>query len=487
MRKQGELANRWISKFWSIASGVGVRTKILGIGLGLVFLLGAVVILVVRASLRNVATQELEFSAVSIAEDLADSSTDAILVNNQFRLYQLISETKGNHVDIRYLFVVDPNGRVLAHTFGNGFPTNLVKANAISAERGSRIRVLETTEGLIWDVASPIYEGRVGTIRIGFSDALIVRTVNVVTTELLLATLFVSTIGILLAVFLTRILTRPLQQLAQAAYAVGQGDLNQKVTRWTDDEIGELTDSFNTMVENLRLAAEANRERDLLRTELVERVITAQEEERKRISYELHDQTSQALASLIVQLRLVESAKNAVARRKSLETFRTQLRSTLDEVRKMALALRPKVLDDLGLEQAIQWFAESCSKDRDLKISVIIQGDLSNLPERYTVTLYRVIQESLSNVVKHSQAHHTQVEVDHHPGKLILRIDDDGKGFIVDAIRGYGGNLGILGMQERVSLLNGHFEIHSQPGNGTTVQVEIPMTDAQVPNGQKYL
>lgn len=487
MKRQEKILNRWINRFWSIASGVSVRTKILGIALALVLLLGAMAILVVRVSLRNVVTQELELSAVSISENLADSSTDAILVNNQFLLYQLISETKGNYADIRYIFVVDSKGSVLVHTFGNGFPTDLITANAVPAGEESQIRVLETTEGLIWDVAAPIYKGRVGTIRMGFSDALFLRTVNVVTTQLLLATLFVSTIGILLAIFLTRILTRPIQQLAWAAHAVGQGDLNQKVTRWTDDEIGELTDSFNTMVENLRLAAEANRERDLLRTELVERVITAQEEERKRIAYDLHDQTSQALVSLIVQLKLVEAAKNADARRNNLEAFRIQLRATLDEVRKMALELHPKVLDDLGLEQAIHWFAESCSKNHDLQITVIIKGDLSNLPERFTVTIYRVIQESLSNVVKHSQARHAQVEVDHQPGELLLRINDDGKGFIVNAASEYGGNMGILGMQERVSLLGGHFEIHSQPGKGTTVQAEIPITVAHVPDGQKYL
>jgi len=468
-------ANQWVNRFWAITGSVSVHMKILGIALILVLSLGMMAIIVTRTSMQHVVTHELELRATSIADDLAVRATDFILVNNLFLLNQLINETKANYPDIRYIFVVDAKGQILAHTFGAGFPLELIGANSVTEDDLSPVKVLQTTEGLIWDAAAPIFKGRIGYIRLGLTDAFLGRTVSTVTTQLILATLLVSTVGILLAMFLTRILTRPIQQLAQVAHAVGQGDLNQQVTRWADDEIGELADSFNTMVNNLRLAEEANQERQRLQIELVERVISAQEEERKRISCDLHDQTSQALVSLIVQLKLVETAPNIATRRKNLDTLRDQLRATLEEVRQMALDLRPNILDDLGLEQAVHWFSERCMKNNGLQVSISAKGDLNNLPERHKITSYRVIQEALSNIVKHSRARHAQVEINCAPALLRLTVQDDGVGFDLQQGKRSGSSLGILGMQERVSLLGGEINIHSAPGEGTTICAQIPV------------
>lgn len=475
MNRNGLHPNKWVNRFWSITGAVSVRMKILGIALLLVLMLGLMAILVTRTSMQQVVRHELELRSASIAEDLSNRATDSILVNNKYLLNRLISETKATYSDIRYIFVVDTKGQVLAHTFGVGFPLELLSANSAPGSEASHVVILDTTEGPIWDAVAPIFEGRVGSIRLGLSDALLGRTVTTVTTQLILATLLVSTFGILLAIFLTRVLTRPIQELAHIARAVGQGDLNQKVTHWVDDEIGELADSFNTMVKNLRLAEEANQERQRLRTELVERVISAQEEERKRISCDLHDQTSQALVSLIVQLKLVETAPNEAVRRKNLDILREQLRSTLGEVRQMALDLRPSILDDLGLEQAVRSFGERCTNNNGLQVSISCQGELNTLPERHTITSYRVVQEALSNVVKHSQAQHAQVEICYQPEMLLLKIQDDGIGFDQQRVKRNGSSLGILGMQERVALLGGQIEIHGAPGQGATIIAQIPV------------
>jgi signal transduction histidine kinase len=477
MKTKKELTNQWINYFWSITGAVSVRIKILGIALILVFLLGGVAILVVRASMQSVVTHELELRAASIAEDLANRATDAILVNNQFLLNQLISETKTSYPDIRYIFVVDSTGRVLAHTFGTGFPIELIAANSVPPGGPSRVSVLNTTEGLIWDSASPIFEGRVGTIRLGLSDAFLGRTVNTVTVQLLLATLFVSTVGILLAIFLTRVLTHPIQQLAQAAHAVGQGDLDQRVSRWADDEIGELADSFNDMVKNLRLAEEAQQERQRLRNELVERVMSAQEDERKRIARDLHDQTSQSLVSLIVQLKLVETASDETTRKKSIVELREQLRTALGEVRKMALDLRPNALDDLGLVQAVHWFADRCHQNSGLQVTVRTTCNLECLSSRYSLAFYRVIQEALSNAAKHSQATRVWVDISSEKDRLWLEIRDDGKGFDVSKAASKGGGLGIFGMRERIELLGGQFSIESAPGSGSRIYAWLPLLE----------
>jgi signal transduction histidine kinase len=469
------VSNRIIARFWSIAGAVSVRTKILGIILGLVLVLGLGITVVVRQALREVVLVELAARAESVTQDLASRSVDLILVNNVYALHQLARETQANHPDIRYVFILANDGSVLAHTFGSGFPGRITKANSAPPGEHHHIRVLDTTEGRIWDVAVPIFDGRAGTARIGFTEAVLHRTVDVVTTELLLATLIVSSVGILAAIALTWFLTRPILDLAQAARAVGHGDFSRRVPRWANDEIGDLSEAFNVMVSDLERAAEARQERDKLRAELVERVMTAQEDERKRIARDLHDQTSQSLVSLIVQLKLVESAPDDAARTQSLADLRDQLRAVLGDVRQMALDLRPNVLDDLGLLQAINWFADRCQHG-GLQVTVSGWGpNCDGLDARQSLALYRVAQEALSNVVKHSGASRAGVKLMHQNHSLVLEVSDDGRGFVPGRRQRPGGGMGLFGMAERVQLLGGALNIDSRPGAGTRIRAVIPL------------
>lgn len=460
-----KVVRRLGARFWQIAGSVSVRSKIMGIVLGLVLMLGLGTTWVVRQSLTAATMAELESKAISVAEDLASRSTDPILVNNRYVIYQLISDTQKNHPDIRYIFILDRNGKLLAHTFGDGFPLQLISANFV--ERGMRYRTerLATNEGPILDVAVPIFDGRAGTLRIGFTDLVVQRTVGIVTSQLLLSTLLVSSVGVLAAIFLTWVLTRPILQLSQAARAVGKGDFNQYVPKWADDEIGELTESFNEMVRGLALAAQERAERERLKTELVERVIRAQEDERKRIARELHDQTSQALVSLLVQVKLAETAPNKATRTRHLEDLRQQLRQMLDTTRRMAFDLRPGVLDDLGLIEAIRWFAERC-KCNGIDITVDVEDTMKDLSPQIQTTLYRITQEALSNVVKHSQATQVVIRLARQPGGVQLEISDNGVGF-EPSILAKKESLGLFGMRERAELLEGTFSLSSAPGKGT--------------------
>jgi signal transduction histidine kinase len=461
-------------RFWSIAGGVSVRTKILGILLGLVIVLGLGVTIDMRASLERVMIAELETRTISIAQDLAVRSTDLILINDLYSLYQLLRDTQFNHPDVRYTFVLDSRGNVLVHTFGPGFPMALIEANTLQLDHDYSTVVLQTTEGKIWDVAVPILGGLEGTARVGISDASLRRSLSQMTTRLMLTTLLVSTVGIAAAIFLTWMITHPLLKLAQAARAVGSGDLTQRVTLWADDEIGDLTEAFNAMVTDLSQAAEDSRNRERLRAQLVERVITVQEEERKRIARDLHDHTSQSLVSLIVQLKLVESAKDEESRSKGILEFRHQLQSVLGEVRQLALDLRPGVLDDLGLVAAIQWFADRCQNE-STAISVEVDGDCKYLPPHVALAIYRVAQEALSNTFMHSGATQVVVFLRCRPNSLFLEVRDNGKGFDPTMITYSNSGMGLFGMEERLQLLNGRLTIESQPGEGTCIQAKVPL------------
>lgn len=233
------------------------------------------------------------------------------------------------------------------------------------------------------------------------------------------------------------------------------------------------------MVRDLSLAAQERAERENLKTELVERVIRAQEDERKRIARELHDQTSQSLVSLLVQVKLAETAPDKRTRAQNLDDLRRQLRQMLDSTRRMAFDLRPGVLDDLGLLEAIRWFVERCECE-GTAITVKANGAMKELPPQLQTALYRITQEALSNVIKHSRATQAFVKMEQHPGSIELEIGDNGSGFDPAALAGKKESLGLFGMRERAELLGGALNILSAPGQGTHITVRIPINSAQV-------
>jgi len=468
--------NPWFERFWAVAGAVSIRTKILGIVLGLVLLLGLGVVIQVRAALTRAMEVQLEEQSVSAASDLAARSTDLILVNDAYRLYQLLLETKANNANVRYVFILDSEARVLGHTFGEGFPIGLAEANQVGPNEHHHTLVLNTDEGPIWDTAIPIFGGRAGTARVGMTEAVVELALAAVTGQLLLTTALVSAVGIGAAVLLTWILTRPILNLARAAHAVGRGDLSHRVRRWADDEIGTLAEAFNAMTDALARAAEVQREREALRARFVSSVITAQEEERKRVARELHDSTSQSLTTLLVGLRALGDSWGSGDGQRHLDELRSVVGNTLDEVHNLALNLRPSVLDDLGLPAALERYAAECLKRYGLRVDLAIHGlDGQRLPAPVETALYRMVQEALTNVARHAQARVASVLLERHSESLRAIVEDDGHGFDATAVGLRDHRLGLYGIRERAELLGGKLTIESERGRGTTLFVEIPI------------
>ncbi|OGO45682.1 MAG: ATPase [Chloroflexi bacterium RBG_16_63_12] len=467
----------WLDRAWAVAGGVSVRTKILGIVLGLVLLLGLGVTAQVRATLTRTMDAQLQEQAVSVSRDLAARATDLILINDVYGLHQLLRETQANNANVRYAFVVDTHGQVLAQTFGEGFPARLLEANAAAPDEHHHVVVLNTDEGPVWDTAVPIFGGRAGTARVGLSETGIRQAVDRVTGQLLLTTVLVSVIGITAAAFLTWILTRPILQLAQAAQAVGRGDLSQHVPRWADDEIGDLAESFNVMTKALGQAEEERAEREQLRVRYVSGVIGAQEEERKRIARELHDSTSQSLTSLMVGLRALSDACDSPDVRQRSEELRVVAAHTLDEVHELSLQLRPSVLDDLGLPSALERYVADCRRRYHLQIDLAIHGlGERRLPPEVETALYRIVQEALTNVARHARATTASVLLEQRDGMVRAIIEDDGRGFDPATTGKSEQRLGLYGIRERAELLGGKLTIESEPGRGASLFVEIPLS-----------
>jgi signal transduction histidine kinase len=463
-----------LRKLWGFAGAFSVRTKILGIVLVLVALLGVGITVQVRIVLQNALVSQLQEQSVSITRDVAARATDLILINDLFALHQLLVETQTNNPDVQYAFIVDEEGEIIAHTFGSGFPAGLLEANTVSPEAHHETRVLATDQGGIWDTAVPIFDGQAGVARVGLSEESIQATVTTLTSQMLLTTVMVSAVGIAAATLLTWIVTRPILNLKQAAQAVGRGDFSQYVTPWAGDEIGELAQAFNAMTADLAQADHERKEREQLRTRLLEQVITAQEEERKRIARELHDETGQALTSLMVRLQTMNQQCPVPELKPQMEEVRQLIAQTLDDVHNLAVELRPSVLDDLGLEAALQRYIQDYRRRFRLEIDLVAVGLDERLPPAAETTLYRIVQEGLTNIARHAQARTASILLERRNGRVRVIIEDDGQGFALQQVAG-SGRLGLYGMRERAELLDGTFTIESKPGQGTSIFVEVPL------------
>jgi len=207
--------------------------------------------------------------------------------------------------------------------------------------------------------------------------------------------------------------------------------------------------------------------RDALR-----RVVAGQEVERRRLARELHDETGQALTSILLGLRAVEEAGN-VEVQKSVSDVRELVVATLQDVRKLALQLRPAVLDDFGLVPALERLAQTYSETTGIAVELEAGLGEHRLPAEVETTLYRIVQEALTNVVKHADAGKVSVLLVRREGSVTAVIEDDGRGFDPGNTREDG--LGLLGMRERVELHDGRLKIEAAQGSGTTLVVEMPL------------
>ncbi|MFL6415392.1 MAG: histidine kinase, partial [Bryobacteraceae bacterium] len=210
-----------------------------------------------------------------------------------------------------------------------------------------------------------------------------------------------------------------------------------------------------------REMAQARREAQDLSAKLVD----AQEEERRRVARELHDEVGQSLSALLVgigNLSKVVPSEGNIQVREQMDLIRTLAEKSVSVIRNMSLLLRPSMLDDLGLIPALQWQAREVSRATGMRVSVAAEEIPENLPDEYKTCIYRIVQEALHNCQRHSQAHRVRIQLQQTSEHLLLSIQDDGRGF-QPRHRG----LGLLGIEERVHRLNGQFLIHSEEGNGT--------------------
>jgi signal transduction histidine kinase len=236
--------------------------------------------------------------------------------------------------------------------------------------------------------------------------------------------------------------------------------------RFTDEDV-RIAEAF---AERAAVAIDLSERvaRDSLR-----RVVAGQELERQRLARELHDETGQALTSILLGLKGIEEATETEEARESVLAVRELVVSTLQDVRRLAVELRPKALDDFGLVPALERLSETFAEQADVDVHVqAVLGD-TRLPREIETALYRIVQEALTNVIKHADARTVSVVLTRQGDRVAVVIEDDGRGFDPKAEPGEG--LGLLGMRERIALVGGRLSVESAAGRGTTIAVEVPL------------
>lgn len=294
-----------------------------------------------------------------------------------------------------------------------------------------------------------------------------------------------------------RSVTQPLARLGAAADRIANGEIERPLPNLGQDEVGRLGAALEAMRRALRRAFELERrvteelerrvlertreigdlnrklrERDRARGRLLQRVISAQEEERERIARELHDETCQTLTALVLA---VDAARDQAPLPAGLKALASR---ALDGIHELILALRPAVLDDLGLFAAIRWYADRQLATHGIAVRCEIEEGEARLSPESETAVFRVVQEALNNVARHAEADCVLIQIAPGAGLLRIEIEDDGKGFDPGAAAGLGPDgrgLGLLGMRERVcELLGGRLEIDATPGSGTRILIQVP-------------
>ena len=456
--------------------------KIAGIGAVVAAVFGGVTQLQIRSSVSHALHQMLEQRTRSIARSLVASLERPMSTGDLLAVNQRLQRTRQMFPDVRYIIVRDPRGRVVGHTFEHAVPRDLdgVLPSGQPPLSDVQFQVFDSSEGLVFNVVSPILNGHAGMLQLGVTDQMVTEELATVTRSVFWGLALCATIGAALALVLTHILTRPIHHLVLAANRIRQGDFETRSKIFSADEVGRLAIAFNQMTEALQGYRREVQEKERVRLSLIERIVQTQEDERKSISRELHDQLGQSLLALLLAVQSL--CKDNDIAKDSCRDIEGRIRQLIDEVGRLAWGMRPSILDDYGLDSALARHVEDVSGHADLAIDYQYTASpgLERLPDQIEITLYRIAQEAITNILRHAHATRASVVLFQRHEEVTLLVEDDGCGFDIGSKQiNSNSSLGLTGMKERAALLGGTCAVESVPEQGTTVRVIIPQSDTQ--------
>lgn len=412
----------------------------------LILLIAAALFIYLPRKLEEEAIALISHKAETLAQLTAFTIHPAIYFQDRAALDEALSGTRRDK-DVAYVIVTDPGGRTLASVH----PERATGGHGVSRN--------------LYEVVTPIRDGNreLARLQIGISLARLNREIAQTRLAIALLGAFILAAALVAVVLISNLLTRPLREVAAGAQRIAAGELTHRVPAGRGDEIGQLAATFNEMAAKIA-------ERDASLRQLSKRLLSIQEQERVRIAREVHDELGQALTAMKIDLQQLGRQHRQL--QEPLGAIAHNLDGMVDLVRRIAADLRPAILDDLGvaaaLEQQLRRLRESTGITTTLTVSEEPEIDMLT-----GVTLYRIAQEALANVVRHAEATAVEVSLVMSDGTAVLTIRDNGRGMppLIDPK-----SLGLLGIRERAELLGGSVTIDSRPGDGTMVIATLPLT-----------
>lgn len=444
--------------------------------------------------------RSLEDKMQSIAKMTAYRVAPALFFEDSLAATEALASARQDS-DIVYMVVSDGSGRVFA-------AYNLTEADR-ALYRNAQTSTIALSGQEIMVTATPINHNQhaIGTFSIGLSLANLHAHIKATRLTILVVSLLLFIVGTIAVFGLTTFLMNPLLTMVNTVEQIAKGDMTQRASVSSRDEVGQLAEAFNGMVSSLasaqlklreinadleRRVQERTRkltesEKALSRSQVQLRALNAhlqkvREEERARIAREIHDELGQTLTALNLDVAVLEKQLLKAAEKYRvplpIEMVRSLLglvESSIRDVRRLAFELRPDVLDSLGLPSALDWQAKDFQARSGIPCDIELPVEAFSVDQETSTAIFRILQESLTNIVRHAQAKHVSITLKESEGMAILEIRDDGKGINEEEIVGKR-SIGLLGMRERAMALGGEFYIAGSPGNGTQVTVRMPRT-----------
>jgi signal transduction histidine kinase len=470
------------SSFAERVLSIPIFLKVMGIGVLVAVFFGGVLLLHTHKSTSRILHHLLEQNTLTTTDILGKAVEQPLISGDIPSVLRHLDYARQTYPDIQYIVVWGPDRQVIASTPETGIPSGLIPQPLPPCPPECGVQSFEGPEDTILDVRSPIQSGDAGVIELGYIDRSIARELAMFRRTILWGLAVCVAIGTCLALLLTHILTRPIHNLVEAANRIREGKFETRARIFSNDEIGRLAGAFNQMAEALQKYQREVSLKEKSRVSLIEKTVQAQEEERKSISRELHDQLGQSLLAVLLQ---VQSGCNHSNLPDSLcLDIEKSIRQIIEEVHRLAWGMRPSILDDYGLDSALARHIEETCKHTGLDIdyNFTSRPGLERLPSRIEVSLFRIAQEAITNIQKHSGAKRASVVVLRQLHDVTLLVEDDGQGFDPSIIGETGDKcLGLIGMRERVALLGGSVAIESVKGEGTTIRAQIPVGGPECP------
>lgn len=448
-------------------TSVSLFIKIMGIALLIIVIFGASVIFNTRHITESFFEEQSKKRLIMTAKYFTLQVEEFLITGDFANTYNLIKDTLKLYDELRYIIIYDTEDRILFNSTNRPLSKEFINANKLKDDYN--IEIINTEFGRIYDIILPISFGNKAYLRMGMDSASTLKRKDEITNRLLYFFAFIAFVGILISYTLAAIINIPIKNLINAIDKIKKGNLNVRVRPWFDDEIGKLSQEFNNMTETIY-------KEQLARRELIQKLIKTQEEERLRISRELHDRTGQSISSIKMAIRSIELSISDVNIKKRFSEFAEILNTTLEDIHSLSLELRNPLLTDFGLVKAIEEEIATISKNnKNIEISFIVGEEVKNrrFAKEIEVQMFRIFQEALLNAIKHSSATHIKIFLQKEDASSItMKIIDNGRGIVENPERR---GIGLIGMKERAEIIKADLKIISNKNEGTHIILSVPI------------